>query len=79
MARGLLEKLQGLVDAVDWMRGQETRGAVRWAIQVGLNELPEDPYPKGLWDAKVDQVWDFVLTRYSRYNPLQSSKMGGAA
>jgi type I restriction enzyme R subunit len=65
VARGLLEKLQGLVDAVDWMRGQETRGAVQWAIKVGLNELPEDPYPKDLWDAKVDQVWDFVLKRYS--------------
>lgn len=65
VARGLLEKLQGLVDAVDWMRGQETRGAVQWAIKVGLNELPEEPYPKDLWDAKVDQVWDFVLKRYT--------------
>ncbi|BDW81100.1 hypothetical protein MACH24_05380 [Erythrobacter sp. Dej080120_24] len=34
-------------------------------MRVCLNELPEDPYPKDLWDAKVDQVWDFVLRRYS--------------
>lgn len=73
VARELLEKLQGLVDAVDWMRGQETRGAVQWAIKVGLNELPEAPYPKDLWDAKVNQVWDFVLTRYARDARLQSS------
>ena len=65
VARALLEKLQGLVDAVDWLRGQETRGAVWTAIRVGLNELPESPYPKGLWDTKVNQVWDFVLQRYS--------------
>ncbi|WP_271439483.1 type I restriction endonuclease subunit R [Pontixanthobacter luteolus] len=64
VARALLEKLQGLVDAVDWLRGQETRGAVWTAIRVGLNELPETPYPKGLWDTKVEQVWDFVLQRY---------------
>lgn len=66
VARGLLEKLQGLVDAVDWVRGQETRGSVWTAIRVGLNELPDDPYPQDLWDAKVDQVWDFVLQRYAK-------------
>lgn len=65
VARGLLEKLQGLVDAVDWVRGQETRGSVWTAIRVGLNELPEEPYPKDMWNAKVDQVWDFVLRRYA--------------
>jgi type I restriction enzyme R subunit len=34
-------------------------------IRVRLNELPEQPYPQGLWDAKVEQVWDFVLRRYA--------------
>ncbi len=65
VARELLEKLEGLVDAIDWVTGQETRGSVWTAIRVGLNDLPEDPYPKDLWKTKVDQVWDFVLKRYS--------------
>ena len=65
VARGLLEKLHDLVDAVDWLRGMETRGTVWTAIRVGLNELPEEPYPKELWDTKVNEVWDFVLQRYS--------------
>ncbi|MBC2665681.1 type I restriction endonuclease subunit R [Novosphingobium flavum] len=64
VARKLLERLHELVDAVDWVRGQETRGAVWSEIRVKLNSLPEDPYPQELWDAKVNQVWDFVLRRY---------------
>lgn len=65
VARELLVKLRRLVGAIDWVRGQETRGAVFSEIQVRLNELPEEPYPKALWDAKVEQVWGFVLQRYA--------------
>ncbi len=65
VARQLLERLHDLVDAVDWLRGQETRGAVLSEIRVQLNGLPEEPYPQSLWDAKVEQVWDFVLRRYA--------------
>lgn len=65
VARKLLERLQVLVDAIDWVRGQETRGAVWTEIRQRLNELPNEPYPQELWDAKVDQVWDFVLRRYA--------------
>ena len=65
IARQLLERLRELVDAVDWVRGQQTRGAVQSEIRMRLNELPETPYPQGLWEAKVDQVWDFVLRRYA--------------
>jgi len=65
VARELLAKLRGLVDAIDWVRGQETRGAVFSEIRVRLNDLPEEPYPQALWDAKVTQVWDFVLRRYA--------------
>ncbi|WP_338303340.1 hypothetical protein [Erythrobacter sp. Dej080120_24] len=57
---------------MDWVRGQETRGSVWTAIRVGLNELPEDPYPQDLWDVKVDQVWDFVLRRYASGNAQPS-------
>lgn len=65
VARQLLERLHELVDAVDWIRGQETRGAVWSEIRLELNKLPEDPYPQPLWDKKVNDVWDFVLRRYS--------------
>ena len=65
VARQLLERLHELVGAIDWVRGQETRGAVWTEIRVRLNELPEQPYPQELWDAKVGQVWDFVLRRYA--------------
>lgn len=65
VARQLLEKLHELVDAIDWVRGQATRGAVWSEIRVRLNALPEEPYPQALWDQKVDQVWDFVLRRYA--------------
>ncbi len=65
VARSLLEKLHELTGAIDWVRGQETRGAVWTAIRQRLNELPENPYPQVLWDSKVEQVWDFVLRRYA--------------
>ena len=65
VARHLLERLRGLIDAVDWLRNQQTRGSVLSEIRVRLNELPEAPYPQSLWDAKVDQVWDFVVRRYA--------------
>ncbi|MFG1419980.1 type I restriction endonuclease subunit R [Xanthobacter sp. V0B-10] len=65
VARELLTKLDGLVKTIDWVRGQETRGAVFSEIRVRLNDLPEEPYPQALWDAKVAQVWDFVLRRYA--------------
>ncbi|MBY5541119.1 type I restriction endonuclease subunit R [Rhizobium leguminosarum] len=65
VAQSLLEKLHDLTNAIDWVRGQETRGAVWTAIRQRLNELPENPYPQALWDSKVEQVWDFVLRRYA--------------
>lgn len=65
VARSLLEKLRDLTGAIDWVRGQETRGAVWTEIRQRLNALPENPYPQALWDNKVEQVWDFVLRRYS--------------
>ena len=65
VARSLLEKLRDLTGAIDWVRGQETRGAVWTEIRQRLNELPENPYPQALWDTKVEQVWDFVLQHYA--------------
>lgn len=65
VAKALLAKLHTLVDGVDWLCGQETRGAVWSEIRQRLNELPEAPYPDALWHEKVIQVWDFVTIRYT--------------
>ena len=65
VARHLLEKLHDLVEAVNWIGNQQSRGAVWTAIRQRLNELPEAPYPQDLWEMKVNQVWDFVLQRYA--------------
>jgi type I restriction enzyme R subunit len=59
VARELLEKLQGL-RVEHWRQKQETRAAVHSEIRFKLNELPEEPYPEGLWDEKVEAVWQFV-------------------
>ena len=47
----------------EWRRRQQTRGDVRWTIEEVLNELPEEPYPKELWDLKVEEAWQFVFGR----------------
>lgn len=65
VARRLLNRLHQVIDAVDWQRGQETRGAVWTELRMQLNELPEEPYPEAMWNAKVDRVWEFVLDRYA--------------
>lgn len=65
VARSLLERLHDLTGAIDWVRGQETRGAVWTEIRQRLNELPETPYPEPLWLRKVDQVFEFVVQRYA--------------
>lgn len=66
VARELLQRLEDLVAAVDWLKGRQSRASVLSEIRVKLNELPEEPYPETVWLAKVDQVWDFVLQRYAR-------------
>lgn len=70
VARELLVKLEELVEAVNWVSNQQTRGAVWTTIRQRLNELPEQPYPEALWNAKVDQVWEFVQQRYADGNPF---------
>lgn len=62
VARQLLEKLQAL-RVEHWRQNWQTRAAVQSEIRVVLNELPEEPYPQGLWDEKVEAVWQFVYAR----------------
>ena len=65
IAKQLLIKLTEAVASLDWLRSQETRGHVRHQIKQALNELPDDPYPDALWQAKVESVWEFVTQRYA--------------
>ncbi len=44
---------------------QETRGHLKYQMKQTLNALSETPYPDQLSNYKVEQVWEFVTTRYS--------------
>jgi type I restriction enzyme R subunit len=68
-ARSLMGKLQDLLAVRDWHLRQQPRAAVMSAIRVELNTLPEDPYPLPLWEGKVEDVWQFVATRYGAAVP----------
>ena len=50
---------------LDWRRKAATMASVRTEIRTVLdNELPADPYPRDLFDAKVQAVFDHVVTAY---------------
>ncbi len=74
IAGDLLAKLQDKVSAFQWRQRQQTRSDVRWTIEQVLNALPEAPYPKDLWDAKVEATWQFVFSR-----PDAAAGVGGMA
>ena len=63
VARELLIKLQDRLNVLDWRARQQTRAAVQTTIRFTLNELPEEPYPEKVWDAKVEAVWAYVFSR----------------
>ena len=63
VARELLVKLQDHLGVLDWRLRQQTRAAVQSAIRFTLNELPEEPYPEPVWEAKVDAVWAYIFSR----------------
>jgi len=65
VARALLTRLKQETTVRHWRKQQSTRGAIRRAIREELNELPEPPYPKEIWDQKVDVTYQFVFERYS--------------
>ena len=63
VAKDLLAKLQEHVSVFQWRQRQQTRAAVQWTIKQVLNELPEEPYPEDVWNAKVEETWQFVFGR----------------
>jgi type I restriction enzyme R subunit len=65
VAQELLTKLQEAVKVLHWRNRQQPRSFVRSTIEIVLNTLPDEPYPKDLWDEKVEATWQFVLSRYA--------------
>jgi type I restriction enzyme, R subunit len=49
---------------LDWRHKAETMADVRVAIRDVLDQLPAEPYPRPVYDAKVQAVFDHVCTVY---------------
>jgi len=76
VARDLLRTLKEEKLVLDWRKTQQTRAAVRQAIEMELDKLPE-VYPKELYDQKCDLVYQHVYESYwgknqSIYTPLST-------
>ncbi len=63
VAKRLLEHIHKRL-VLDWRRKAETVADVRVVIRDTLDELPEDPYPRPIYDAKVQAVFDHVSAAY---------------
>ncbi len=63
VAKRLLEHLHDKL-VLDWRRKAETMADVRVVIRDILDELPGDPYPRPLYDTKVQAVFEHVFTAY---------------
>jgi type I restriction enzyme R subunit len=62
--RELLEKLKREKLVIDWRKRQQSRAAVRTVIEDILDELPEQPYPKPLYDNKCDLLYQHFYDSY---------------
>ena len=65
VAKDLLEKLKREKLVLDWRKHQRTRAAVWVSIRNELDNLPEQPYPKELYDTKIAVVYEHVYEAYS--------------
>ena len=63
VAKHLLEHVHEKL-VLDWRRKAETMADVRVAIRDVLDTLPADPYPRNVFDTKVQLVFDHVCTVY---------------
>ena len=64
VARELLEKIKREKLVLDWRKRQQSRAAVRTAIEDILDELPEQPYPKPVYDKKCDLLYQHFYDSY---------------
>lgn len=63
VARELLAHIHDRL-VLDWRRKAETVAEMRVAILDVLDRLPGDPYPTPLWNAKVQAVFEHILSTY---------------
>jgi type I restriction enzyme, R subunit len=63
VAKRLLEHVHEKL-VLDWRRRAETTADMRVTIRNVLDELPEEPYPRTLYNDKVQAVFDHVSTVY---------------
>ena len=63
IAKRLLEHVHEKL-VLDWRRRAETTADMRVTIRNVLDELPAEPYPRTLYDDKVQAVFDHVSTVY---------------
>jgi type I restriction enzyme R subunit len=63
VARNLLRTLKEEKLVLDWRKTQQTRAAVRQAIEMELDELP-DVYTKGLYNQKCELVYQHIYESY---------------
>jgi type I restriction enzyme R subunit len=68
VARELLEKLKHEKFVLDWRKRQQSRAAVKTAIEDVLDQLPEGPYPKTLYDKKCAVVYQHFYDSYFEEN-----------
>jgi len=64
VAKSLLATLTQDRLVQNWRLKAQTRAAVRTTIREVLNELPDEPYPKDLWDQKVDLTYLYVFEHF---------------
>ena len=64
VARDLLTTLKNEKLVLDWRNKLPSRAAVRSTILTILDRLPDTPYPKPIYDAKVDAVYQHIYDAY---------------
>jgi type I restriction enzyme R subunit len=64
IVRTLLGKLKREKLVLDWRKRQQSRAAVRTAIEDVLDELPQQPYPKPVYDKKCDLLYQHFYDSY---------------
>jgi len=69
IAKELLEKLKWEKQVIDWRLKQQTRAAVKDAIEETLDQLPT-VYTKELYDKKCDLAYKHIYSSY--FGPRQS-------
>ena len=63
-AKRVLERLKTKELVMDWRLGEQNRARVRVAISEELDSLPEDKYPRVIFQKKCEEVYTHVYDSY---------------